>query len=150
MSLTTFTHSSLSQYRRSVFILNTAELWLFPCKSRLYRCIEYSMIHMHSFTAHTVRVEMAERIHLYLYYWQIAVHHSSSPPPSTIGWGESTLGVGSLICWTDCWGIAAIIDLSFIFLYLPALMQLDTRSRLFEFLAHGLVSWKWEVCIGLF
>lgn len=26
-------------------------------------------------------------------------------------------------------------------------MQLDTRSRLFEFLAHGLVSWKWEIFI---
>lgn len=70
--------------------------------------------------------------------------------PSTLHhrlWRECAL----LICWTDCWRESCnqlfVIYLSFS----PALMQLETRSRLFEFLAHGLVSWKWELfCINLF
>lgn len=53
----------------------------------------------------------------------------------------------SVICWTDCWRESCDHWSVIYLLFSPAPMQLDTRSRLFEFLAHGLVSWKWGLFI---
>lgn len=44
------------------------------------------------------------------------------------------------ICWTYCWRKSCSQWLVIYLFVLPALMQSITRSRLFEFLAHGLVS----------
>lgn len=49
----------------------------------------------------------------------------------------------SVICLAFVKG-GSLQSVFYILLFSPALMQLDTRSRLFKFLAHGLVSRQWD------
>lgn len=94
-------------------------------------------------------VEKAERIHLAcIVDKSMSVTLSPLHPPP---YAEECSAFISLICWTDCRRESCNQWFVIYLLFSLALMQSNTRSRLFEVLALGVVSWKWSLfCVNMF